>query len=258
MSVWEVTMSDFDLKIESAVASFLRNYHFEEKTIEKEFARTFDEQVEQKIEHTLLKSIATTSEIEKLCYEARQYGFRSVCVNPSFVSLADDLLTGTGVLVVTVVGFPLGTTMTNCKEYETYQAMQNGANEVDMVIHQGRLRSKDYECVLHDIRKVVKAAGSNPVKVILETCNLTKEEIIAGCLLAIEAGAQYVKTSTGFGAMGAKAEDIDLMRHVVGKQIGVKASGGIKDRASALRMAAYGADLIGTSSGVAILKECKG
>ncbi len=258
MSVWGATMSDFDLKIESAIASFLRNYTFQEKTIEKEFAQTFDKEVERKIEHTLLKSIATASEIEKLCLEAREYGFRSVCVNPSFVALADDLLTGTSVLVVTVIGFPLGSTLTNCKEYETYQVIQNGANEVDMVIHQGRLRSKDYEFVLHDIRKVVKAAGSNPVKVILETCHLTKEEIVAGCLLSLEAGAQYVKTSTGFGSMGAKAEDVDLMRSVVRNQIGVKASGGIKDRSSALRMAAYGADLIGTSSGVTILKECKG
>jgi len=258
MSVWEVTMSDFDLKIESAIASFLRNYAFQEKLIDKNFAQTFDAEVAQKIEHTLLKSVATSNEIEKLCHEARDLGFRSVCINPSYVALADDLLTGTSVLVVTVIGFPLGSTLTNCKEYETFQVIQNGANEVDMVIHQGRLRSKDYEFVLHDIRKVVKAAGSNPVKVILETCSLTKEEIIAGCLISLEAGAQYVKTSTGFGAMGAKAEDVDLMRSVVENHIGVKASGGIKDRASALRMAAYGADLIGTSSGVMILKECKG
>jgi deoxyribose-phosphate aldolase len=250
-------MAEFDIKIESTVASFLRNYSFPDSLQEVDVSEMTAQDIAQKIEHTLLKSTASPNDIRKLCEEAKESLFRSVCVNPSYVTLASDLLSGTNILVVTVIGFPLGATLTTNKEHEVHTVIQNGANEVDMVIHQGRLRAKEYEYVLYDIKKVVLTAGSTPVKVILETCNLTKEEIVAGCLIAVEAGAEYVKTSTGFGNYGAKIEDVHLMKSVVGKDIGVKASGGIKDKSTVLKMITNGADLIGTSSGLSILKEYK-
>ncbi len=182
------------------------------------------------IDHTLLKPDATQDEIAQLCYEARKYGFASVCVNPSYVKLCADLLKGSDVLVCTVVGFPLGATSTESKVFETQKAIRDGATEVDMVINVGALKSRDYELVERDIASVARAchAGGAILKVIIEAALLDDEEKVAACQLAKVAGADFVKTSTGFGPGGATAEDVALMRRVVGPKIGVKAAGGIR------------------------------
>ncbi len=206
------------------------------------------------IDHTLLKPTATTAEITKLCEEARQHVFASVCVNPGQVGLAAKLLSGTPVKVCTVVGFPLGATSTFTKVMETRDAIANGAGEIDMVINVGALKSKDYELVKNDIARVVEAAGGKIVKVILETSLLNEEEKIKGCELSKQAGADFVKTSTGFSTGGATAEDIALMRKVVGPSMGVKASGGIRDLPTARQMIAAGATRIGASASVGIVK----
>lgn len=247
-------MSEFDLKIDQSIATHLRTYQFPSII---EVPALHNSEISSKIEHTILKPAALPADIIRLCEEAKEYHFRSVCIHPSYVNFAKGLLAASEVLVVTVVGFPLGANSTNTKEYETQQSIVSGADEIDVVIHQGRLKAKDFEYVLFDLKKVVKVAGTKPVKVILETCNLTREEIVAGCFISLEAGASFVKTSTGFGSFGAKIEDVHLMKSIVAGKAGVKASGGIKDCASALKMIAYGADLIGTSNGVAILKENK-
>jgi len=206
------------------------------------------------IDHTLLKPTATTAEITKLCEEARQYKFASVCVNPAHVALAADLLRGSGVMVCTVVGFPLGATSSFTKVMETRDAIANGAEEIDMVINVGALKSKDYELVKSDIAIVVEAAGGHTVKVILETSLLNQEEKIKGCELSKQAGADFVKTSTGFSTGGATVEDITLMRRTVGPAMGVKASGGIRDTQTAQQMIAAGATRIGASASVGIVK----
>ncbi len=206
------------------------------------------------IDHTLLKATATTAEITKLCEEARQYNFASVCVNPANVALAAKLLKGSPVKVCTVVGFPLGATSTFTKVMETRDAVANGATEIDMVINVGALKSKDYELVRNDIARVVEAAGGNIVKVILETSLLNEEEKIKGCELSKAAGADFVKTSTGFSTGGATVEDIRLMRRVVGPSMGVKASGGVRDTKGAQEMIAAGATRIGASASVSIVK----
>lgn len=206
------------------------------------------------IDHTLLKPNATVAEITKLCEEARQYQFASVCVNPAHVALAAKLLQGTPVKVCTVVGFPLGATSTFTKVMETRDAIANGATEIDMVINVGALKSKDYELVKNDIARVVEAANGLCVKVILETSLLTDEEKIKACELAKLAGADFVKTSTGFSTGGATAEDVALMRRVVGPSMGVKASGGIRDAQTAQKMIAAGATRIGASASVSIVK----
>ncbi|MBI3039414.1 deoxyribose-phosphate aldolase [bacterium] len=206
------------------------------------------------IDHTLLKPDATTADITKLCDEARQFTFASVCVNPGNVSLAAKLLKGTPVKVCTVVGFPLGATSTFTKVMETRDAIANGATEIDMVINVGGLKSKDFEMVKNDISRVVEAAGNNTVKVILETALLTEEEKIKGCELSKLAGADFVKTSTGFSSGGATAADIALMRRVVGPSMGVKASGGIRDTKTAQEMIAAGATRVGASASVQIVK----
>lgn len=206
------------------------------------------------IDHTLLKPEATRSEIEKLCAEAKTYSFCSVCVNPGNVRLAAKLLQGSGVKVCTVIGFPLGASTPAIKAMETRDAIANGATEVDMVINVGALKSGDYDLCARDIRAVVDAAeGQALVKVILETCLLTDEEKRKACLMAKNAGAHFVKTSTGFNKGGATVEDVALMRQTVGPGMGVKASGGVRDRAAAERMVAAGANRLGTSSGVAIV-----
>ncbi|OQB22698.1 MAG: Deoxyribose-phosphate aldolase [candidate division BRC1 bacterium ADurb.Bin183] len=206
------------------------------------------------IDHTLLKPNAADNEIEKLCKEAIEYRFASVCVNSAYVPLAARLLAGTGVKVCTVVGFPLGAMSSEAKAFETRDAVSKGADEIDMVINVGKLKSGDFEYVLEDIRAVARAAQKRCVKVILETASLTDDEKVAGCILAKAGGADFVKTSTGFGSGGATADDIALMRRVVGPQMGVKASGGIRTTEDAQKMIAAGATRIGASASVAIVK----
>ncbi|MFQ5678798.1 MAG: deoxyribose-phosphate aldolase [Gemmatimonadota bacterium] len=208
------------------------------------------------IDHTLLKPDATQDEIARLCYEARKYGFASVCVNPSYVKLCAELLSGTEVLICTVVGFPLGATSTETKAFETQKAVRDGATEVDMVINVGALKSRDYELVERDLASVARAAhaGGAILKVIIEAALLTDEEKVAACQLAKVAGADFVKTSTGFGPGGATPEDVALMRRVVGAQMGVKAAGGIRTYADAQKMIAAGASRIGASASVKIIQ----
>ncbi len=210
------------------------------------------------IDHTLLKPEATAQQIAQLCAEAREHRFASVCINPWYVRLAADLLSDVGeVAVCTVVGFPLGATTPQVKAYEALQAIADGASEVDMVINLGALKSKRYDAVARDIRTVVQAAhGAGAlVKVILETALLTDEEKVAACLLAKQAEADFVKTSTGFGPGGATVEDVALMREVVGPEMGVKAAGGIRSYQAARAMIAAGATRIGASAGVRIVAE---
>jgi deoxyribose-phosphate aldolase len=207
------------------------------------------------IDHTLLKPEGTKEQIIELCTEAKQYLFASVCVNPSYVPLCAKLLRDTPVKVCTVIGFPLGATSTAAKGFEAEQALRDGAREVDMVINVGMLKSGDFEYVENDIFAVVSAARRYGAltKVILETALLTDEEKIKGCLLAKRAGADFVKTSTGFSKGGATVGDIALMRKVVGNAMGVKASGGVRTREEALAMVASGADRIGASASVKII-----
>ncbi|WP_018131857.1 deoxyribose-phosphate aldolase [Effusibacillus pohliae] len=220
-----------------------------------EFVPLPPEKLASAIDHTLLKPDATPDQVKQLCREAKQFQFASVCVNPVYVPLAADELTGSGVKVCTVIGFPLGATGSPVKAFETENAIANGATEVDMVIPVGLLKAGDYRAVLEDIRAVVRAAnGQALVKVIIETSLLTEKEKIAACLLAKQAGADYVKTSTGFSSGGATKEDIALMRAAVGPRMGVKASGGIRTREAALAMLAAGATRIGASASVAIVQ----
>jgi len=212
------------------------------------------------IDHTLLKPEATPDQIAQLCYEARKFGFASVCVNPTHVRLCAQLLRGSPVKVCTVVGFPLGATPPEVKAFETQQAIDEGAGEIDMVINIGAVKSKDYEHATRDVRSVVRAAHAKGaiVKVIIEAALLTDEEKIAACLISKEAGADFVKTSTGFGPGGATAADVALMRKVVGPGLGVKAAGGIRNLADAQKMVDAGANRIGASAGVKIVGEAAG
>jgi deoxyribose-phosphate aldolase len=216
----------------------------------------FDSAIALLIDHTLLKPEATDADIRKLCAEARQYGFASVCVNPYWVPVAAVELGGSAVKVCTVVGFPLGANATEVKSFETGVAMAEGALEIDMVLNIGALRGGMADAVREDIIAVVDTAhlGGAIVKVILETALLTKEEKIEACQLAVAAGADFVKTSTGFAASGATAEDIALMREVVGPAMGVKASGGVRTLEDLKKMVAAGATRIGTSAGVKIVE----
>lgn len=208
------------------------------------------------IDHTLLKPEATQADIIKLCHEAIEHQFAAVCVNPQWVKLATQQLKDSNVGIATVVGFPLGATTTFTKVAETRDAIANGETEIDMVLNIGALKSGEELTVYHDIKQVVFAANQQAsVKVIIETALLTEAEKVLACKLAKEAGADYVKTSTGFAQGGATIADVQLMREVVGPQIGVKASGGIRDRATAEAMLAAGATRIGTSSGVKIVTE---
>ena len=212
------------------------------------------------IDHTLLKPEATESDIRRLCEEAARYGFASVCVNPFWVKSAACLLRGTGVPVCTVIGFPLGATLPDVKAYETRRAIFDGAREVDMVINIGALKSGDDCTVEYDIRAVVEAAHEHNVlcKVIIETALLSDEEKVRACLAAKRAGADYVKTSTGFSKGGATVADVALMRQVVGEEMGVKASGGVRDLSQARQMIEAGATRIGASVGVKIVQEAGG
>ena len=207
------------------------------------------------IDHTLLKPEVTNGDIEELCEEARRFNFRSVCVNPVFVKEARKQLAGTGSSVITVVGFPLGANLTITKVEETNQVVKLGVNEIDMVISLGALKSGDYRTVYDDIRMVVEAAGSIPVKVIIEAGLLEEAEKIAACLLSVRAGASFVKTATGFSARGATMEDVRLIRAVVGNRAGVKAAGGIGDFQTACAMVEAGATRLGCSASVSIVTE---
>lgn len=215
-----------------------------------------EQAVAQMIDHTLLKPDATQQEIAQLCYEARKYGFASVCVNPTWVSLCAELLKGSDVKVCTVIGFPLGATSSESKAFETETAIKQGATEIDMVINVGALKARDIETVAKDIRGVVKAAHSRGiiVKVIIETVLLTDEEKTIASLTSKEAGADFVKTSTGFAGGGATVHDVELMRKAVGPQMGVKASGGVRTFEDAQSMIQAGATRIGASAGVKIIQ----
>jgi deoxyribose-phosphate aldolase len=205
------------------------------------------------IDHTLLKPDARAADIERLCAEAIEYNFHSVCVNSSRVAFAARLLAGSKIKIAAVTGFPLGAMSTEAKVHETHLAVRDGADEIDTVIAIGHLQDGETAYVLSDLKAVVSAAEEQPVKVILETSLLTHEEKILGCKLAVEAGAAFVKTSTGFAGGGATIEDVRLFRETVGSVCKVKASGGIRDAATALAMLEAGADRLGTSAGVAIL-----
>jgi deoxyribose-phosphate aldolase len=205
------------------------------------------------IDHTLLKPEASLKDIERLCAEAREHGFHAVCINGTRVVQASYFLTDSDVKIGAVVGFPLGAADTDTKRYETEAAIDNGAQEIDVVINIGRLKDSDDLYVVRELRDVAEAADERPVKVILETCLLTREEIIRACKLVLDSGAEFVKTSTGFGRAGATIEDVQLMREIVGPKFGVKAAGGIRDTRTALAMIEAGATRLGTSAGVAIL-----
>ena len=208
------------------------------------------------IDHTLLSAGTTKEQIVRLCEEAKQYGFASVCVNPVYVPEAVKMLDNSDVKVCTVIGFPLGASTTRVKVFEVEDAIENGAEEVDMVIPVGAVKSGDWEAVSQDVSSVVKAAAKKAiVKVIIETCLLSDDEKKKLCLICKDAGADYVKTSTGFSTGGATIEDITLMRQAVGSKMGVKASGGIKDAEFAQALIQAGATRIGTSSGIAIVEN---
>lgn len=203
-------------------------------------------------DHTILKADATKEDVKKICTEAKEYDFMSVCVNSFYTSFAAEQLKESKVKVCTVVGFPLGQMSTAAKAAETRIAVEDGADEIDMVINVGALKDKEYETVLKDIKEVKAACGKALLKVIIETCLLTDEEKKKACELAKEAGADFVKTSTGFSTAGAKAEDVALMRKTVGESMGVKASGGIRDKETAEKMVQAGASRLGTSATIAI------
>lgn len=208
------------------------------------------------IDHTLLKPEATSEMVKKLCKEAKEHGFFSVCVNPYYVKLAKKELKDSPVKVATVIGFPLGSTTKEVKAFESSEAIKNGADELDMVINIGALKAKDYSKVEEDIKAVVEIAKKEAlVKVIIETCLLNDEEKKKACEIAKKAGVDFVKTSTGFSTGGATEEDIKLMRKVVGQDLGVKASGGIRDYEVAKRMVEAGASRLGASSSVKIAEE---
>ena len=209
------------------------------------------------IDNTLLKPDATPDQIRAICSESREYGFASVCVNPAYVPLTAECLKGSGVKVCTVIGFPLGMNASEVKAFEAAKAAEQGAEELDMVINVGRLKAGDDEYVQKDIEAVVKAAGGRLVKVIIETFLLTNDEKVRACKLAKAAGANYVKTCTGFSGGGANPHDIALMRATVGSEMGVKASGGVRDFESAKALIEAGASRIGASSGKKIVEGSK-
>jgi deoxyribose-phosphate aldolase len=215
-----------------------------------------DPSVGRYIDHTLLKPDATRDQIAQLCYEARKYEFASVCVNPTHVKLCAELLSGSPVKVCTVIGFPLGASSPDVKAFETETALRDGATEIDMVINIGALKARDFDLVAQDINGVVRMAHASGaiVKVIIETALLDEDEKVTACLLSKEAGADFVKTSTGFSGGGATVEDISLMRKVVGPEMGVKASGGVSSYQDAKDMVMAGATRIGASAGVKIVQ----
>ncbi len=216
------------------------------------------EQLAAYIDSTLLKPDASAAQIEQLCTEAREHGFYAVCVNGAWVAAARHFLEDSEVKVVSVVGFPLGALAADVKRFETEVAIDDGAHELDMVLNIARLKAGDDKFIFRELCDVVEAADERPVKVILETCLLTDAEKVRACKLAIESGAKFVKTSTGFNIAGASVTDVTLLRQTVGEKFGVKASGGIRDTLTALAMIEAGATRIGTSNGVAIVKGLVG
>lgn len=206
------------------------------------------------IDHTVLAANATEDKIKKLCDEAKEWKFASVCVNSCWASYCAEQLKGTGTNVCCVVGFPLGAMSTKAKAFEAAQAVADGATEIDMVINVGWLKDKKDSLVEEDIRQIKKACGDKHLKVIIEACLLTEEEKIRACQLSVKAGADFVKTSTGFSTSGATVEDVALMRKTVGPNVGVKAAGGIRDYETAMKMIEAGANRLGCSAGIAIVQ----
>lgn len=206
------------------------------------------------IDYTILKATASSSDVQKLCEEAIEHEFYSVCVNGCYVADAKQLLQGTDVKVAAVVGFPLGAMTTAAKVFEAKEAVENGASEIDMVINVAKLKDGEFEYVENEIRQIKEAIGDNVLKVIIETCYLTDEEKVKACELSLVAKADFVKTSTGFGTGGATYEDVKLMKSVVGDNAKVKASGGVRDKETAQKYVELGAERLGTSSGIDIVK----
>ena len=206
------------------------------------------------IDHTILKATASSADVQKLCEEAIEYEFYSVCVNGCYVADAKHLLQGTDVKVAAVVGFPLGAMTTASKVFEAKEAVENGASEIDMVINVAKLKDGEFDYVENEIRLIKEAIGDNVLKVIIETCYLTDEEKVKACELSLVAKADFVKTSTGFGTGGATYEDVKLMKSVVGDNAKVKASGGVRDKETAQKYVDLGAERLGTSSGIEIVK----
>jgi len=206
------------------------------------------------IDHTILKATASSSDVQKLCEEAIEHEFYSVCVNGCYVADAKQLLQGTDVKVAAVVGFPLGAMTTAAKVFEAKEAVENGASEIDMVINVAKLKDGEFDYVENEIRLIKEAIGDNVLKVIIETCYLTDEEKVKACELSLAAKADFVKTSTGFGTDGATYEDVKLMKSVVGDNAKVKASGGVRDKETAQKYIDLGAERLGTSSGIDIVK----
>jgi hypothetical protein len=209
------------------------------------------------IDHTVLKATTTTKDVEKLCSEAKEYGFYSVCVNGCFVKECKELLKGSDVKIAAVVGFPLGAMTKTAKVFEAREAIVNGANEIDMVINIGKLLEGDTKYVEDEIREIKEAIGKNVLKVIIETCYLNNEQKMLACELSLNANADFVKTSTGFGTSGATFEDVILMKKMVGNNAEVKASGGVKSYETAEKYIELGATRLGTSSGIDIIKGAK-
>ena len=206
------------------------------------------------IDHTILKATASSSDVQKLCEEAIEHKFYSVCVNGCYVADAKQLLQGTDVKVAAVVGFPLGAMTTAAKVFEAKEAVENGASEIDMVINVAKLKDGEFDYVENEIRLIKEVIGDNVLKVIIETCYLTDEEKVKACELSLVAKADFVKTSTGFGTGGATYEDVKLMKSVVGDNAKVKASGGVRDKETAQKYVDLGAERLGTSSGIEIVK----
>ncbi len=248
-----------ELLSENNIKKILNDFNEFEKSLKKEKTDFDTKELAGMIDHTLLKPEATLSEIKQLCEEAKQHNFASVCVNPSYVSTCFDLLKSSNVKVCTVIGFPLGATTTQSKFLEAEEAIKNGAEELDMVINVGRLKDKDYDYVLNDLKTIADLSKKHlcTSKVILETCLLTDEEKVAACLLAKEAGLDFVKTSTGFSKAGATIKDVALMKFVVGDKHRVKAAGGIRSYDDAVAMINAGANRLGASAGVKIISRQK-
>ena len=248
-------MSWKDLVKEENVKKILNDFSEFEKTKKTFETKLSSQDLASMIDHTLLKPDATISEIKQLCEEAIQNNFASVCVNPSYVETCFDLIKSSNVKVCTVIGFPLGATTTQSKFLEAEEAIKNGAEELDMVLNIGRLKDKDYEFVLNDIKSIAGLSKRHlcTSKVILETCLLSDEEKVIACLLSKDAGANFVKTSTGFSISGATVHDVSLMKFVVGDKLQVKASGGIRSYEDAIAMINAGATRLGASAGVKII-----
>lgn len=248
-------MSLSDLLSKENISNILTDFDEFEKSAKPNRVKLDAKELSAMIDHTLLKPEATISEIEQLCAEAVQHNFASVCVNPSFVSTCFNIIKSSNAKVCTVIGFPLGATTTQSKFLEAEEAIKNGAEELDMVLNIGRLKVKDYDFVYNDLKSIADLSKKHlcTSKVILETCLLTDEEKIAACLLANEAGLNFVKTSTGFSKGGATTYDVSLMKFIVGDKLKVKASGGIRSYEDAIAMINAGATRLGASAGVKII-----